>query len=73
LLSGFGNSSVDLELRFWIDDPKSGLQNVKSEILFKVWDRFHEEGIEIPFPQRDVHFDTGEPIPVSLEQKMPEA
>ena len=73
LLSGFGNSSVDLDLRFWIDDPKHGLQNVKSEILFKVWDRFHEEGIEIPFPQRDVHFDTSEPIPVSLEQEMHES
>lgn len=73
LLTGFGNSSVDLELRFWIDDPKGGLLNVKSEILFKVWDRFHEEGIEIPFPQRDVHLDTSEPVAISLEKKIPEA
>lgn len=55
LLSGFGASSVDLLLTFWIKDPKNGTLNVKSAILRKVWQRFHEEGIEIPFPQMDVH------------------
>jgi small-conductance mechanosensitive channel len=28
---------------------------VKSEILLEIWDRFQENGIEIPFPQRDLH------------------
>jgi len=55
LLKGFGDSSVDLEIRFWVIDPKNGLSNLKSEILLGVWDRFHENGIEIPFPQRDLH------------------
>lgn len=55
LLMGFGDNSVDLELRVWIEDPSNGVANVKSDILFAVWDAFTESGIEIPFPQRDVH------------------
>ncbi|MFC1483488.1 mechanosensitive ion channel family protein [Candidatus Neomarinimicrobiota bacterium] len=73
LLSGFGDSSVNLDLRFWIEDPKSGVGNVKSDILVKVWDKFHEHGIEIPFPQRDVHFDTDIPLAVNLAREAPEA
>ncbi len=56
-LVGFGDSSVDLELRFWIEDPQNGTMNVRSNILLEVWDRFEAHGIEIPFPQRDVHLD----------------
>lgn len=55
LLKGFGNSSVDLEIRFWIRDPQAGISNIKSEVLLRVWDLFHENGIEIPYPQRDLH------------------
>jgi small-conductance mechanosensitive channel len=55
LLTGFGDSSVDLELRFWINDPPNGLSNVKSDILLRIWDGFHAHGIEIPYPQRDLH------------------
>ena len=51
----FGDSSVDLELRVWVDDPQNGRGNVISEVLLGVWDRFHEHGIEIPYPQRDLH------------------
>jgi len=55
LLKGFGDSSVDMELLVWIDDPKNGIGNIKSEILFKVWDVLKDNNIEIPFPQRDLH------------------
>lgn len=54
-LMGFGDSSVDLELRFWISDPANGVSNVKSQVLLKVWDTLKEHNIEIPFPQRDLH------------------
>ena len=59
LLKGFGDSSVDLELRLWIDDPTNGRGNVLSEVLLGVWDRFHEHGVEIPYPQRDLHLRSG--------------
>ena len=54
LVMGFGDNSVNLQLRFWIDDPSNGVGNIRSKVLLAVWDRFQEEGIEIPFPQRDV-------------------
>ena len=54
-LMGFGDSSVNLEMRIWINDPPQGRANVISEVLLGIWDRFHEHGVEIPFPQRDLH------------------
>jgi len=66
LVTGFGDSSVDLELRVWINDPVEGIGNVKSDILLRVWDKFHEHGIEIPFPQRDVHIKSGPPAPGAM-------
>ena len=68
LLTGFGDSSVDLELRVWIRDPQNGVANVRSAILLQVWDRFREHGIEIPFPQRDVHLSADAPVSVVLEE-----
>ncbi|MCX5864098.1 MAG: mechanosensitive ion channel [Deltaproteobacteria bacterium] len=55
LLVAFGNSSLDLELRAWINDPVNGVKNVRSEILLRIWDAFHEQGVNIPYPQRDIH------------------
>ena len=54
-LMGFGASSVDFEIRAWLSDPMNGLVPIISDVLFMVWDSLHEHGIEIPFPQRDVH------------------
>ncbi len=55
VLNEFGDSSVNLEIRFWIEDPINGTANVKSEVLLQVWDRFKEAGIVLPYPQRDVY------------------
>lgn len=55
---GFGDSSVDLEMRVWIHDPENGVSNIKSAVLLRVWDKFHQNGVGIPFPQRDVHIHT---------------
>lgn len=52
LLMGFGENSVDFELRVWIGDPQNGIHNVKSQILLGVWERFQAHGIKLPFPQR---------------------
>jgi small-conductance mechanosensitive channel len=51
----FGDSSVNFKLAFWINDPKNGLANIKSAVLFNLWDIFQANNIEIPFPQRDIH------------------
>jgi small-conductance mechanosensitive channel len=55
-LREFADSSVNLEVRFWIDDPMNGRANVVSALQLGIWDKFHEHGIEIPYPQRDIHF-----------------
>lgn len=62
LILGFGDSSIDLELRVWISDPHNGVANIKSEVYLQIWKMFKEKGIEMPFPQRDVHIKSG-PLP----------
>lgn len=54
-LKAFGDSSLDLELRVWVDDPQNGLGNVCSLVLLGIWDKFRANGIEFPYPQRDIH------------------
>ncbi|PXA03222.1 mechanosensitive ion channel protein [Coraliomargarita sinensis] len=72
LLTGFGDSSVDLELRIWIADPANGVANVKSAALLAVWDAFKANGIEIPFPQRDLHIRSSHVDFVKREEPDPE-
>jgi small-conductance mechanosensitive channel len=54
LLVGFGDSSIDLQIRFWINDANEGVANVRSAVLLQVWREFKENNIEIPFPQREI-------------------
>ncbi len=51
----FGDSSVVMDIRLWIKDPEGGIGNMRHDVLIRVWDKFKEHGIEIPFPQRDVN------------------
>ena len=57
----FGDSSINLKIFFWIDDPRHGTANVKSEVLLAIWDRFKTAGITIPYPQHDVRIVSGTP------------
>jgi len=54
LFHGFGDSSLDFELRVWISDVRDRLR-VRSELCQEIDRRFREAGVEIPFPQRDLH------------------
>ena len=60
-LKEFGDSSVNLEIKFWIKDPENGIMNIKSEVNRNIWRLFKENGIEIPFPQQDIHFKSVSP------------
>ena len=51
----FGESSLKLQLRFWIGDAQNGVQNVKSDVLLEIWQRFKQHGVRVPYPQRDLH------------------
>ncbi len=54
-LMNYGDSSIDFRLQFWVDNIIEGRLLPKSEVLFSIWDKFQVYGIQIPFPQRDVH------------------
>lgn len=68
-ITEFGDSSVDLQLRFWINDPQNGVSNVRGAIYLAIWDRFHEHGIEIPFPQRDLHLKSPGDLSVVVDRR----
>lgn len=59
LFLGFGDSSLNFELRCFIDNIDMRL-SIISDINFAIDDAFREEGIEIPFPQRDIHIRSGQ-------------
>ena len=54
LFRRFGDSSLDFELRAWVADLDTRLQ-VASDLHQDIDRRFRQAGIEIPFPQRDLH------------------
>ncbi len=51
----FDDSSVNFDLRFWINDPSNGVANVTSQVMLALWDRLHEMGVSMPYPQRDIY------------------
>lgn len=54
LLTSFGENGLNLELLAWIGDPEQGKLNLNSELNLAMYRNFRANGIEIPFPQRDV-------------------
>jgi potassium-dependent mechanosensitive channel len=60
LFTDFGDSSLDFALLVWVGDPLIRL-GVVSELRFEVDRAFREAGVEIPFPQRDLHLRSGWP------------
>lgn len=53
-IDSFADSSVNLSVGFWIEDPQNGLANVRGNVLLAIWDAFNSGGVSIPFPQREV-------------------
>ena len=60
LFVGFGDSSLDFELRAWVSDFNEGLR-VSSELRLAIDKALADVGIEIPFPQRDLRVRSEEP------------
>lgn len=54
-LTAYGNDGVEHEILAWISDPESGVGNVKSDVLNRLWWLFKDAGIGIPFAQTDVY------------------
>ncbi len=57
----FGDSRINFDLRFWINDPANGVANVTSQVMLALWDRLRVMGVEMPYPQRDLHLKSAPP------------
>jgi small-conductance mechanosensitive channel len=58
---GFGDSSLDFELRVWTSESLRTPHILKSDLYFSIFEAFQANHIEIPFPQRDVHLRSASP------------
>lgn len=66
LFLDFGDSSLDFELRVWTETQMQTPKILSSDLYFSIFQAFRENGIEIPFPQRDLHLKSiSGTIPVS--------
>ena len=67
LLLNFGENALQCEVRLWVDDPEEGIGNVRSELLKRILKSFREHGVQLPYPQRDLHIREwpGKPDPES--------
>jgi potassium efflux system protein len=63
----FGNDALLLSLRCYIDDIDYRMRTI-TELNLAIYERFSDAGIEIAFPQRDVHLDTNGPIDIRLQR-----
>jgi small-conductance mechanosensitive channel len=57
-LTNFGGSSLDFQLLFWSKNVFL-IENTKSDLRFIIANKFMENDIQIPFPQRDIHIKSG--------------
>ncbi|MEQ9404203.1 MAG: mechanosensitive ion channel [Cyclobacteriaceae bacterium] len=51
----FADSSLNFTLAIWTSSHTDKPRRLKTEIYFSVFEKFKEYGIEIPYPQRDIH------------------
>ena len=65
-LLSFGADGMDLSINFWILDPENGHGNVRSDVNLALLAVFDEQGVQIPYPQREVRvLPSGDPISVA--------
>ncbi|MCX7053294.1 MAG: mechanosensitive ion channel [Proteobacteria bacterium] len=64
-LMGFGDSGIELELRFWIPDPQEGVNNVRSDVNRRIWRLFKDNGVTIPVAQREIRVEMASASPVA--------
>ena len=55
VLVTLGPSAIEWSISAWIIDPENGIGAIRSAVLKNAWHLFRERGVEIPYPQQDVH------------------
>jgi small-conductance mechanosensitive channel len=66
-LAEFGDSSWNMQLRVWIEHPQR-YYYVRSDINTEIVRKFRKYGVEIPYPQRDLHLRSTKVIPLKKEE-----
>lgn len=66
LVMEFGDEAIEIEVRFWINDPENGVSNVSSAVMLNIWDKFKEAGIDIPLRHEDVLITPGSTLKVEM-------
>ena len=66
LVMEFGDEAIEIEVRFWINDPENGVSNVSSAVMLNIWDKFREAGIDIPLRHEDVLITPGSTLKVEM-------
>lgn len=59
LLESFGENAIHFILRIWTSDFVNRPNTLKSQLYYAIYEKFQKENIEIPLPQRDIHFRSG--------------
>jgi len=62
----FGDNALVFRLLFWVDASKTQRERLASDLRFMIDKALAESGIAVPFPQRDIHFDTSRPLRVEV-------
>lgn len=62
----FADSTLTFKLNFWCNISDNTLSLVRSKIRFQIDERFHQNGIQMAFPQRDLHFKQSQPLEVKV-------
>ncbi len=58
-LQKFGDNSIEFELVVWSSEMSARPSRYRSDLNFAIEQKFREAGIELPFPQRDLHIRSG--------------
>lgn len=70
IYTGFGASSVDMQVRFWLDlnDDKADYLKARSHAVVAIREAFEGAGISIPFPMRTLEFAAGNPATIEFRE-----
>jgi small-conductance mechanosensitive channel len=68
-ISSFGDSGINILVEFWMEGIDDGDNRVGADLLLMIWTTLRENGIEIPFPQREVKLLPGSEAAVSTQAK----
>jgi small-conductance mechanosensitive channel len=69
ILVEFAEAGMKFSLTFWIPDP-DGMDGVKSDVMLSLWDAFKREGIQVPYPVREIRI-RGGALPVETAVEVP--